>query len=165
MKTIINISTILILLTSCGMYSFNGASISSETKSVQIDYFSNSSSMGKASLSDDIVEGLKDKFSNETNLTIINSDGDLFFKGSITSYSVMPIAIQADETAAKNRLTISVKVRFENKLDLDNNYDQSFSRYADYYSTTELSSIEDELVNQIIAELIDDIFNKAVANW
>ena len=165
MKTIINISTILILLTSCGMYSFNGASISSETKSVQIDYFSNSSSMGKASLSDDIVEGLKDKFSNETNLTIINSDGDLFFKGSITSYSVMPIAIQADETAAKNRLTISVKVRFENKLDLDNNYEQSFSRYADYYSTTELSSIEDELVNQIIAELIDDIFNKAVANW
>ena len=147
------------------MYSFNGASISSETKSVQIDYFSNSSSMGKASLSDDIVEGLKDKFSNETNLTIINSDGDLFFKGSITSYSVKPIAIQADETAAKNRLTISVKVRFENKLDLDNNYDQSFSRYADYYSTTELSSIEDELVNQIIAELIDDIFNKAVANW
>ena len=147
------------------MYSFNGASISSETKSVQIDYFSNSSSMGKASLSDDIVEGLKDKFSNETNLTIINSDGDLFFKGSITSYSVMPIAIQADETAAKNRLTISVKVRFENKLDLDNNYDQSFSRYADYYSTTELSSIEDELVNQIISELIDDIFNKAVANW
>lgn len=147
------------------MYSFNGASISSETKSVQIDYFSNSSSMGKASLSDDIVEGLKDKFSNETNLSIINSDGDLFFKGSITSYSVMPIAIQADETAAKNRLTISVKVRFENKLDLDNNYDQSFSRYADYYSTTELSSIEDELVNQIIAELIDDIFNKAVANW
>ena len=147
------------------MYSFNGASISSETKSVQIDYFSNSSSMGKASLSDDIVEGLKDKFSNETNLTIINSDGDLFFKGSITSYSVKPIAIQADETAAKNRLTISVKVCFENKLDLDNNYDQSFSRYADYYSTTELSSIEDELVNQIIAELIDDIFNKAVANW
>ena len=165
MKTIINISTTLILLTSCGMYSFNGASISSETKSVQIDYFSNSSSMGKASLSDDIVEGLKDKFSNETNLTIINSDGDLFFKGSITSYSVKPIAIQADETAAKNRLTISVKVCFENKLDLDNNYDQSFSRYADYYSTTELSSIEDELVNQIIAELIDDIFNKAVANW
>ena len=165
MKTIINISTSLILLTSCGMYSFNGASISSETKSVQIDYFSNSSSMGKASLSDDIVEGLKDKFSNETNLTIINSDGDLFFKGSITSYSVKPIAIQADETAAKNRLTISVKVCFENKLDLDNNYDQSFSRYADYYSTTELSSIEDELVNQIIAELIDDIFNKAVANW
>ena len=147
------------------MYSFNGASISSETKSVQIDYFSNSSSMGKASLSDDIVEGLKDKFSNETNLTIINSDGDLFFKGSITSYSVKPIAIQADETAAKNRLTISVKVCFENKLDLDNNYDQSFSRYADYNSTTELSSIEDELVNQIIAELIDDIFNKAVANW
>ena len=165
MKTIINISTTLILLTSCGMYSFNGASISSETKSVQIDYFSNSSSMGKASLSDDIVEGLKDKFSNETNLTIINSDGDLFFKGSITSYSVKPIAIQADETAAKNRLTISVKVCFENKLDLDNNYDQSFSRYADYYSTTELSSIEDELGNQIIAELIDDIFNKAVANW
>lgn len=165
MKTIINISTILILLTSCGMYSFNGASISSETKSVQIDYFSNSSSMGKASLSDDIVEGLKDKFSNETNLNIINSDGDLFFKGSITSYSVKPIAIQANETAAKNRLTISVKVRFENKLDVDNNYDQSFSRYADYDSTTELSSIEDELVNQIIEELIDDIFNKAVANW
>ena len=101
MKKIINISTILILLTSCGIYSFNGASISSETKSVQIDYFSNSSSMGKASLSDDIVEGLKDKFSNETNLTIINSNGDLFFKGSITSYSVKPITIQSDETAAK----------------------------------------------------------------
>lgn len=147
------------------MYSFNGASISSETQSVQIDYFSNTSSMGQASLSDDIAEGLKDKFSNETNLNIINSDGDLFFKGSITSYSVKPIAIQANETAAKNRLTISVKVRFENKLDVENNFDQSFSRYADYDSTTELSSIEDELVNQIIEELIDDIFNKAVANW
>ena len=76
-----------------------------------------------------------------------------------------PIAIQANETAAQNRLTISVKVTFTNTLDANQNYSQSFSHYADFESSQDLSTVETELINQIVNVLTENIFNKAVANW
>ena len=64
-----------------------------------------------------------------------------------------------------NRLTITVRVRFTNKFNEDQNFEQSFSRYADYYSSQNLSSVETALVTEINEALTDDIFNKAFVNW
>ena len=87
------------------------------------------------------------------------------FSGSIVKYEVKPIAIQANEQAAQNRLTIAVKVKFENTKDDSKSFDQQFSRYADYYSSQNLADVEADLIEQITAELVEDIFNKAVVNW
>ena len=105
------------------------------------------------------------KVSSETNLLPLNSDGDLIFSGRITNYSINPIAIQTDETASKNRLSITVKVKFVNIIDEESNYDKTFSRYADYESSQDFTSIEESLNEEIVSQLIDDIFNEAFTNW
>lgn len=162
------LSTFLIssvLLSACGIYSFTGASISPEVETVSVAYFPNNAPMVQPTLSNTFTESLKDKFISQTNLDLLNNNGDLHFEGSITGYKVKPIAIQANETAAQNRLTISVKVAFTNAFDEENNFSKSFSRFADYSSTQDLSAVETELIEQIVDELTEDIFNKAVANW
>ena len=134
-------------------------------KSVSINPFKNVASLAPPVLSNTLTEALKDKFSSETNLIPLNSDGDLIFSGRITNYSINPIAIQTDETASKNRLSITVKVKFVNIIDEESNYDKTFSRYADYESSQDFTSIEESLNEEIVSQLIDDIFNEAFTNW
>ncbi|MFL2569338.1 MAG: LptE family protein [Flavobacteriales bacterium] len=134
-------------------------------KSVSINPFKNVASLAPPVLSSTLTEALKDKFSSETKLIPLNSDGDLIFSGQITNYSINPIAIQADETASKNRLSITVKVKFVNIIDEEGYYDKTFSRYADYESSQDFTSIEESLNEEIVSQLIDDIFNEAFTNW
>jgi hypothetical protein len=165
MKNIISIFFCTNLFIGCGIYSFNGASISKETKSITVEYFKNSALTKQPTLSQVLTEKLKDYFTQQTNLIISNQNGDLFFKGDIIKYDVQPIAIQSNETAGQNRLTISVKVDFSNKQNEELNFNQTFSRYKDYESSQNLSDIEDILIAEITNELVEDIFNKAVVNW
>lgn len=151
--------------TSCGIYSFTGASISPEVKTISIKYFPNQAPLVQATLSQLFTDALKDKFVSQTTLTLIPKNGDLNIEGEITGYDTKPIAITGDQTAALNRLTIRIKVRFTNKFDETQNFDESFSRYEDYSSSENLSDVADILIEQINSYLIEDIFNKAVVNW
>lgn len=108
---------------------------------------------------------MKDKFISQTTLTHVDKNGDLTFEGAITSYSIAPIAIQANETAAQNRLTITVNVKFTNLKDEKQNFETSFSRYKDYKSDLNLAQNEDGFISEIYDQIVDDIFNKAVINW
>ncbi len=158
--------TLLVLLTSCtGGYSFTGADISPDVKTVTIEYFPNRATLVQPTLSNVFTEALKDKFTSQTSLEQVNYNGDLIFEGEITNYTVEAQAYQGNETAALNRLTISVRVKFINNVEQDKSFDTSFTRYADFESTQSLMSVEDDLIQQICKELIVDIFNKSVANW
>ena len=150
---------------SCHIYSFTGASISPDIKTVSISNFSNTAFIVNPNLSSLLTEKLRDRFIATTSLSPISKNGDLLFEGSITGYTTSPIAIQANEIAAQNRLTITASVKFTNKKDEKQNYESSFSRFADYQSSFPLSTVEDELSRKICDQLVDDIFNKAVVNW
>jgi len=108
---------------------------------------------------------LKDRFVSQTNLRLINANGDLHFEGYISDYQSRPVAIQGNEQAALNRLTITVSVNFKNKKDPKQDFDSSFSRYVDYDSRKNLSTVEQELISEICQQLTEDVFNKAVINW
>ena len=152
--------------TSCRMsYSFSGASISPEVKTFTVKFFTKTAALGPASLSQTFTEKLKEKFISQTNLAVTDKNGDLTFEGSITNYSVAPISIQANEVAANNRLTISVNVKFTNLKDEKQNFETTFTRYADYESSKNLATEESRLISEINEQLVDDIFNKAVINW
>ena len=157
--------SILFTLTSCGIYSFSGASISNDVKNITINNFQNIASLAPPTLSSTLTEALKDKFLSETRLSPIDNDGDLIFNGQITNYTINPIAIQANETASKNRLTISIKVNLINNIDEESNYNKTFSRYVDYESSINFTSIEESLNKEIVSQLIEDIFNEAFTNW
>jgi hypothetical protein len=157
------ISTLSII--SCHIYSFTGASIHPNAKTVSVDYFKNSAPTFNPTLSQEITEKLRDKLTGQTSLSLIDGKGDLQFKGEIIDYKVSPVALVAGETAAQNRLTITVKVEFINELDETMSFTQTFSRYSDYDSQKILPTVEPTIVPDIVDQLTDDIFQKAVVNW
>ncbi|MDD2634049.1 MAG: LptE family protein [Bacteroidales bacterium] len=155
-----------VALNSCtGGYSFTGADIDANIKTITIEYFQNRASLVQPNLSNVFTETLKDKFVSQTNLELINYNGDLKLQGEITNYNVTAQSFQGNETAALNRLSITVRVKYTNSIEPDKNFDTSFSRYADFESSQSLSAVETSLIQEISEELVIDIFNKAVANW
>ena len=117
-------------------------------------------------LSQRLTDALKDYFTSQSNLVLVDRNGDLNLQGSITGFTNQPIAIQGNETAAMNRITITLSVTFTNKKNETQNFEnKTFARYQDYSSSLSLSEVQDELVKQINDKLVQDIFNQAVVNW
>lgn len=160
------IIAVAVLLSACRIsVSLTGGTVDARAKTVAITTFPNNASLVNPTLSQSFTTALKDKIQAQTPLTIVSENGDYAIEGEIVNYAVNPVAIQGNDTPAMNRLTITVRVRFSNKFDEALNFDQTFSRYADYYSTQNLSSVESALVTEISDALTDDIFNKAFVNW
>jgi len=154
-----------IFLSGCKVsYSFSGASTEG-LKSVSVQYFQNRASLVQPGLSQNLTDALIDKCKAQTNLSVVNGLGDVNFEGEISDYYTRPLTVSADATAATNRFTISVKVKFTNAVDPDLSYEQSFSRYEDYDSSLDLSQVEAELSEKIIEMIVEDIFNRAFVNW
>jgi hypothetical protein len=162
---------LIFTLSACRVsFSFTGGSVNPNAKTVYIPTFPNNSLLVNPSLSQVFTTALKDKVQSQTPLTLITAkNADYVFEGAITSYNITPIALQGsvagNDVAAMNRLTISVRVTFKNKFDEKLNYDQTFSRYSDYASSLNFSSLESGLMQEIVDALTDDIFNKAFVNW
>jgi hypothetical protein len=164
--SLISLFLLLAVFSGCKVnYSFTGGSVDPNIKTISILFFPNNASLVQPTLSQSFTEALRDKFSSQTKLSLVSKGGDLNIEGSITGYNVQPVAIQGNETAAMNRLTITVSVKFTNKLNEKQNFEQSFSRYEDYLSSQNLSSVETSLIKDIDEALVEDIFNKAVVNW
>lgn len=166
MNKILVIIVSLFALAGCTIkYSFTGASIPPDAKTVFVSDFRNVAPIVNPALANDLTEALKDKFVGQTSLKLGDENADLYFEGSVTAYGTQPVAIKAGDVASQNRLTITVKVKFVNNKDKNANFDTSFSRYEDYDSQYNLTDVEDQLVKSIIESLVDDIFTKAVVNW
>jgi hypothetical protein len=156
---------LLLSTAGCGVYSFTGASIPPEAKTITITYIVNNAQYIEPSLSQSLTDALRDRFLAQTDLDFINEGGDLQIEGAITDYTTRPIAIQGDQTAAQNRLSITVKVKYTNTVDPTKDFDVPFTRFIDYSSDQDLSAVKDQLISEINDMLVDDIFNKAVVNW
>jgi len=157
---------ILVFVSGCKIkYTLSGQSIPVDAKTVSVGYFVNKAALANPVFSQQFTEDLKTKFQRETRLQLIPSGGDLEFEGSVTSYSVSAMAVQGNETAATNRLTIGISVTYVNNLDENQNFNATFSRFADFGSSQSLSSVEGELIPVISEQLIQDVFNRAFINW
>jgi len=151
---------------SCGIYSFTGTNLHPDVKSVQIDYFPNNAILVEPSLSQEFTIRFQDLFTTQTNLTLVKSGGDLQFEGEITGYKINPMTATAQQTAAQNRLTITVNVRFYNNKLEEDNFERTFSHYYDYDANAQLvGGILDDAFNEILERVTQDIFNASVAKW
>lgn len=163
---IILILALVLVIPSCKVtYSFSGVNISTEVTTYTVRYFPNRAAVVQAQLSQLFTNALMDKIQSNTSLDMSSDGGDVEFSGEITRYETRPTAITGDETAARNRLTITVRVVYTNYIEPDLDYDTSFSRYEDYDASQDLSSVEDELIELITENLIEDIFNRAFVSW
>ena len=168
-KTIsIIIVTILVFsLYGCGSYSFTGADINyNTTKTVQVNYFRNNAPQVEPGIDRDFTLKLQDLLINQTSLDLVTNNGDLVFEGEITQFYEAPITATSNSTAAQNRLTIAVNVRFFNTKEPLKDFEQSFSFYYDYTGTSLLVGSQlDVAVDVIFERITQDIFNKSLANW
>ena len=152
-------------MSSCGIYSFSGTSIQPDVETVTINYFEYKALKVNPTLSNDITEAVKKEFKKMTSLEQVDMDGDLEIEGSVTGYDVAASAVTADEVAAQNRLTITIKIKFTNRKHPEDDLEKSFSQYSDYDSTQSLEAVESTLCAEIVEKLVQDIINATIAQW
>ncbi len=160
------ISTLTMAL-GCGVYSFTGADIDySTTKTFQVNNFANNAPIVEPKVARNFSLALQDILLNQTNLSLTNNNGDLIYEGEIVEYYVAPITATSRNTAAENRLTIGVNVRFTNTKSTEKDFEQKFSFYYDYSGSAQLIGGQlDTALSVIFERLTQDIFNKSLANW
>ncbi|MFI3304095.1 MAG: LptE family protein [Rikenellaceae bacterium] len=158
-------------LLGCGYkisYTLSGASIPPEAKTFSVAYFPNNATMVAPILSSELTDGLKDLFLRRTNLNEVTDGGDFAFEGEITNYTSTTASVSAGTTndySSLNRLTITVRVRFTNRIDETGSFSKTFSAYEDYNSSSLLTEVEGELIPTIVDQIITDIFQAAAGNW
>lgn len=161
--------TMLCGIQSCGVkYSFTGGSIPKGMKTYSVLYFENIAPMVYTTLSQSFTEGLKERIRTQSTLSQVNDGGDAIFEGVITGYTITPASVAAGglERAENSRLTITVKVKYTNKLDAtgESNFESSFSQFKEFPGS-DVTRFEAQLNQDIIKMLTEDIYNKAFANW
>jgi hypothetical protein len=160
---------ILIGVCSCKVnYSFTGASIDPAIKTVSIQYFKNNASLAPNNINQVFTEALKDIISTQTSLGLVPKFGDVRFEGTVTNYSVAPVAVQSSggsNAAALNRLTITVEIKFENTKDDKLSYNQTFTNFSDFPTSANLINEQSRLMKEISNKIVQDIFNKSFVNW
>ena len=158
---------IALMYVSCSVkYSFTGASISTETKSFQVNYFQNNSALVEPGIDRDFTNKLIDLLINQTSLELVKAKGDLIFEGEIVEYRISPTTATANNTAAQNRLTIGINVRFFDKNDSESDFEKRFSFYYDFPGNSQLiGSQKETAVDEIFERITQDIFNEALAKW
>lgn len=168
---IISSIVVVLFLAGCSVYSFTGASLVSGEETISIQQFYNNALLGPSNMSQVFTEKMRDYFQQNTDLALVESNGDLQFDGYISSYSVNPVAPSASQgddiqTSSTTRITIVVQASYVNLRDDQFEFDRSFRFFLDYDSeSNDLSSVEDQLVEEIFDQIILDIFNASVANW
>lgn len=156
-----------LLAASCTIsYKFNGASIDyAKVRSITVADFTNQATLVNPSLVNTFNDALKDAYSRQTRLEQAARGGDLQVEGEITTYSLTPLSIGSDAYAAETRLTIGVRVRYTNNTNNEEDFERTFSANRTFPSTSTLEDVQDQLCEEMVEELVDQIFNATVANW
>jgi len=160
------ILSLLLTAFNCGPYSFTGASISADTKTFQVNYFQNNAPLVEPGLERDFTLAMQDLILNQTSLDLVRSNGDLVYEGEITEFRIAPMTSTAQNTAAQNRLTIGVNVRFFDKNDPEAELERRFSFYYDYPASDQLvGSVKDTAISEIFDRITQDVFQATLAKW
>lgn len=163
-------TSLLLCLMGCGIYSFTGASIPPGTTSFQVNYFVNVAgnkpgSTVEPGLDRDFTVALQDLILNLTNLDLVSADGDLIYEGDITEYSVTPMSATAENTAAQNRLKMTVFLTFTNTKKEEDSFKKSFSFFYDFPADKQVYDVIDTAHKEIFERITQDIFNQTLAKW
>ncbi|MFY0608630.1 MAG: LptE family protein [Cyclobacteriaceae bacterium] len=156
---------------SCGVYGFTGASIDPSVKTISIQTFFNNATLGPSNMSVLFTEAIKDYYQQNTSLTVVEDNGDLQLEGFIANYTITPVSATASgnnndaDFSSQSRITIVVSATYVNTKDDEFDFDKNFSFFVDFDNSVDLSSSEQDYVEEIFDQIILDIFNASVANW
>ncbi len=165
-KTIITfISLFFIVFTLQGCYTLSGVSVADNIRTYYVEQLRNNADNAPPTLPQTLTEALKEKIRTESRLIFNDVSPDIEFKGAIVDYRVSAEAPRPGEFTAINRLTIILAIEYINNIEKNKGWKNNFSFFFDFSSTQDLSSIQDEAIAAITAQLMEDIFNKAFTDW
>jgi hypothetical protein len=164
-KSTVGLLLVMLLFASCEIrYSFSGGQFSG-AKTFSVSYLKPQTALASPTYSQRLTENFKDVMLSQSPLSLSETNGDLQFEGSVTNYVVAPMAIQSNETASLTRLSITIKIKYTNKLEPDLNFEKSFTKFADFAATESLFAVQEDLWKQINDQLAQEIYNASVGNW
>ena len=164
LKRIVLFFCIFCCFSSCGIYNFTGGS-TGNAKTFQVNFFQNRAPLIEPGMDRDFTFYLQDLINNQTNLSLTTTNGDLVYEGEIVNFTIAPMAANAEQRAAQNRLTITINVRFTNIKESDKDFEKSFSHYYDFPANMQLSAVKATAFEAIFERIGQDIFNASLANW
>lgn len=167
MKKILFLLILSVMASSCRIsYSFRTASINYDlTKTLYIGHFVNQAPLVYPPLEQRFNEEMKDMFTRNTRLQLVNQNGDMEIEGEIVGYELTPLAVQEDAFASETRLTMTVRMRFRNNKTDAPEIEERISANRTFSSNTVFDSVQDQLIGELIEEIVDQIFNATMANW
>ncbi|MEO2063841.1 MAG: LptE family protein [Christiangramia sp.] len=162
---IIFCTVLLSTLQSCGIYSFTGANVG-EAETFQVNFFQNNADLVEPGIDRAFTQSLQELIQNQTRLSLVNNNGDLIFEGEIVEYYISPMSATAQSTAAQNRLTIGINVRYYNTLVPEQDFERRFSFFYDYPANVQLVGANlQTALDEIYNRITQDVFNAALSNW
>lgn len=157
----------LAVLSGCSIsYKFNGGSLDyTRIKSISIGEVYNRAPIIYPPLAANVTERLKDFYTSRTRLDQVQRGGDLELECAITGYDLSPMAVREDNYASRTVFTVTMQVKYTNNVDEKESFDRSFKAHRDFESSTPFTSIQDQMLEEIVEELIKQIYNATVENW
>jgi hypothetical protein len=169
-KIILLLLVLIASVESCGVYSMSGAATTAKT--ITIAQFFNNTDLAPANIGQTFTNRLKDYYQQNSSLRVVAESGELHIEGVISEYRINPIApvstgnANDPNTAALSRLTIAVKITYEDGAEPKNRFkDRSFSFYRDFDNSLNFTTVQEDLEKKIFDQILIDIFNATVANW
>ncbi|MBO7112740.1 MAG: hypothetical protein J6V75_02190 [Bacteroidaceae bacterium] len=166
-KIVLSLLAMVLIAAGCSFkYRLNGASIDYNLiKTITIESFTNRASYQWAPMAPMFNETLSDIYNRQTKLRQVKRDGDLVISGEITAYDQTNKSISADGYSSMVQLKMTVSVKYRNNKNHNEDFDKTFTASREYDASQQLSAVQEELVQQMIDDIVDQIFNASVANW
>jgi hypothetical protein len=137
----------------------------SSLETIAIQAFGNDADLVVPSLAQNFTERLQDEFLSRSRLSLTNDQADVTLSGSVINYSITPAAIAGNETAAQNRLTIAIRVKYENRVDESQSWENTFTKFSDFDANQNFAAVEEMLIEEVVDQLVVAIFNQVFGNW
>lgn len=160
-NTLILLTTLLFI--SC--YNFKGITIPNEMKTYKVENFTLANANAPIDLDQEFTESLRRKIREESKLLNTTGESDVTYSGQITMYKVSFVAPTGENTTSLNRLEIGIKVEFTNSLNEDESWSKSYQDFEDFDATADFQSLEEGLIDDIIEDMVERIFNDSFTNW
>ncbi|MFT5752683.1 MAG: hypothetical protein ACI828_001842 [Flavobacteriales bacterium] len=165
-KLLCTATFICLIFQGCGFYKFNG--ISTDAQTFQVNYFQNEASIVEPGIERTFTLALQDLIQDQSSLSLVSNGGEILFEGEIVEFYIAPQASTSDNTAAQNRLTIAVNVRYynNNRQDGEDDFERRFSFFSDVGAATQLTGTAlDTALEEIYERITQDIVNASLAQW
>lgn len=154
-----------LLVAACsGGYSFTGGDVG-EAKTLSVASFDNQADLVNPQLAGLLTEGIQDVMVRQSPLKLVPRDGDMQLSGSVVQYEVRAEAPKAGDALAQSRLNMVVRVQMVNVVEEGKDFSQTFNSFRNFPTTQSLAEVEDALIEEMVDELAQKIFNRALVQW